>query len=148
LAPKARATFLIELIFEMEFHWTQTLFNIVPYSPSTVLVNSEICTRCRQTLWFMAEASHLLQLVSVVLKDNFRVKFPETWQLRVSQAFWVRSFSREKISALVVAGVSFYCTFCRLLSLRCFVLLLPPNVNLPGTRLTTQLIGPAFRSSR
>jgi len=123
-------------------------FSIVQDSRRTILVNSEMCTRCRQTLWFMAEASYLLQLVSAVLEDIFRVKFPEIWQLRVSQAFWVRSFSWENISSLVVAGVSFYYTFCRLLWLRCFVLFLSPNVILAGTRLTTQRIGPAFRSSR
>jgi len=32
----------------MKFHRTYTLFNIVPNSRSTVLLNSEICTRCRQ----------------------------------------------------------------------------------------------------
>ena len=88
-------------IFKMEIHRTHTLFNIAPVSRSTVLGNSEMPTRCRQMLWFMAEASYLLQLVTVVLKKNFRVKFSEGWQLRVSQAFWVLSFSRKTFQHLL-----------------------------------------------
>ena len=99
-------------------------------------------------LWFMAEASCLLQLVIVVLKNNFRVKFPESWQRRVSQASWMLAVNREKFQHLSWQEWVFITRFAGYY--QCHVLSCPRHWLLifPGRGLRPKASGRLFSQTR